>query len=44
MNRWGGSEAINLARDLEKDSIPVLLTVQWIAFRFTTMIESSPRT
>jgi len=25
---WGGSEAINLARDLEKDSIPVLLTVQ----------------
>ena len=25
---WGGSEAINLARDLEKDGIPVLLTVQ----------------
>jgi hypothetical protein len=25
---WGGSEAINLARDLENDSIPVLLTVQ----------------
>jgi hypothetical protein len=25
---WGGSEAINLARELEKDSIPVLLTVQ----------------
>jgi hypothetical protein len=25
---WGGSEAIALARDLEKDGIPVLLTVQ----------------
>ena len=25
---WGGSEAINLARELEKDGIPVLLTVQ----------------
>jgi surfactin synthase thioesterase subunit len=25
---WGGSEAINLARDLEKDGIPVLLTIQ----------------
>jgi hypothetical protein len=25
---WGGSEAINLARDLETDGIPVLLTVQ----------------
>jgi hypothetical protein len=25
---WGGSEAIKLARELEKDSIPVLLTVQ----------------
>jgi hypothetical protein len=25
---WGGSEAITLARDLEKDGIPVLLTVQ----------------
>ncbi|MBI3404523.1 MAG: hypothetical protein HY046_03590 [Acidobacteria bacterium] len=25
---WGGSEAITLARDLSKDGIPVLLTVQ----------------
>jgi hypothetical protein len=25
---WGGSEAIGLARELEKDGIPVLLTVQ----------------
>lgn len=25
---WGGSEAIALARDLEKDGIPVLLTIQ----------------
>jgi len=25
---WGGSEAIALARDLEKDDVPVLLTVQ----------------
>jgi hypothetical protein len=25
---WGGSRAINLARDLEKEGIPVLLTVQ----------------
>ncbi len=25
---WGGSEAITLARELEKDGIPVLLTVQ----------------
>ena len=25
---WGGSEAIALARELEKDSIPVLLTIQ----------------
>jgi|HubBroStandDraft_1064217.scaffolds.fasta_scaffold01714_5 hypothetical protein len=25
---WGGSEAITLARELEKDDIPVLLTVQ----------------
>jgi hypothetical protein len=25
---WGGSEAVNLARDLKKDGIPVLLTVQ----------------
>jgi hypothetical protein len=25
---WGGSEAVNLARDLEKHGIPVLLTVQ----------------
>ena len=25
---WGGSEAITLARKLEKDGIPVLLTVQ----------------
>ncbi len=25
---WGGSEAINLARKLEKDGIPVLLTIQ----------------
>ena len=25
---WGGSEAIDLARELEKDGIPVLLTVQ----------------
>jgi hypothetical protein len=25
---WGGAEAINLARKLEKDGIPVLLTVQ----------------
>jgi hypothetical protein len=25
---WGGSQAINLARDLEKEGIPVLLTVQ----------------
>jgi hypothetical protein len=25
---WGGSEAINLARDLEKAGIPVLLTIQ----------------
>jgi hypothetical protein len=25
---WGGSEAINLARKLEKDGIPILLTIQ----------------
>jgi hypothetical protein len=25
---WGGSEAIDLARELEKDGIPVLLTIQ----------------
>jgi hypothetical protein len=25
---WGGSEAVALARDLEKDSVPVLLTIQ----------------
>jgi hypothetical protein len=25
---WGGSEAVALARDLEKDDIPVLLTIQ----------------
>jgi hypothetical protein len=25
---WGGSEAIALARDLEKDGVPVLLTIQ----------------
>src|SRR5271169_1781387 len=25
---WGGSEAITLARNLEKDGIPVLLTIQ----------------
>jgi pimeloyl-ACP methyl ester carboxylesterase len=25
---WGGSQAVNLARDLEKEGIPVLLTVQ----------------
>lgn len=25
---WGGSEAVNLARELEKEGIPVLLTVQ----------------
>jgi hypothetical protein len=25
---WGGSETVNLARELEKDGIPVLLTIQ----------------
>jgi len=32
---WGGSEAIDLARELEKDGVPVLLTVQvdTISFR-----------
>jgi len=25
---WGGSETVNLARELEKDGVPVLLTVQ----------------
>jgi len=25
---WGASEAINLARSLQKDGIPVLLTIQ----------------
>jgi len=30
---WGGSETVALARALERDGIPVLLTIQWIASR-----------
>src|SRR5438128_2012742 len=30
---WGGAETVMLAQELEKDGIPVLLTVQVIAFR-----------
>jgi hypothetical protein len=37
---WGGSEAISLARELEKDAIPVLLTVQVdsVSFRHNDLV------
>ena len=42
---WGGSEAVALARKLEKDGIPVLLTIQADSIsKFHRMMRSSPRT
>jgi hypothetical protein len=41
---WGGSEAINLARELEKDSFRYCSPCKWIASRFVTMTVSSRRT